>query len=77
MTLEEFLKKIFSLGDGTKKPVYVYDTDCDFPDDEDAELIMMFNSTLVPKCTMSERMCKAEVEEIYWTPEGIAVCVDM
>lgn len=36
----------------------------------------VFNSMYRPKVTMSEKMLKKQVTEIYYTPYGLAVCVE-
>lgn len=76
--LDEFLERIYSLSDGTIKPVWIYeDNGGGYPDDPAREIVAAFMSNYKPHVTMSERLCKAEVKEIYWMPDGIAVAVEM
>lgn len=76
--LDEFLESIYSLSDGTIKPVWIYECDgSEYPDDPDRDITAVFRSSYKPYVIMSERLCKSEVKEIYWMPDGIAVTVEM
>ena len=74
--LEEFLSKIYSYRDKSAPMVWIYDG-YNVADGEDKEecLLAVFKSCYVPSVSLSEKLLKKHVEEIYRTPDGIAVGV--
>ena len=76
IVLEEFLSKLFSVGAEDIPPVWVYNGGCSFnPKDKEESLLCVFKSYYIPCFSLNERVLKRQVAEIYWTPEGIALCV--
>ena len=74
--LEEFLGNLFSVGAEDIPPVWIYDgRDAINPDDKEESLLCVFKSRYIPSVSLNERVLKKQVAEIYWTPEGIALCV--
>lgn len=76
IVLEEFLSKLFSVGAEDIPPVRIYDgRDSINPADKEEGLLCVFKSCYIPSSSLNERVLKRQVAEIYWTPEGIALCV--
>ena len=76
IVLEEFLEKIFSVRDVDSPLVWIYDGESSFnPQDREEELLCVFKSYYIPSVSLNEKVLKKQVAEIYWTPEGIALCV--
>ena len=74
--LEEFLSKLFSVRGGDVPLVWIYDgRDSINPADKEESLLCVFKSCYIPSVSLNERVLKKQVAEIYWTPEGIALCV--
>lgn len=76
--LEEFLGRITCSYDGTLKPVLIYDGDSiRNPGDPDMRIMIFFQNNYGARGLMSKKFYNAEVKEICWMPDGIAVVVDM
>ena len=74
--LEEFLSKLFSVGEEDMPPVWIYDgRDSINPADKEEGLLCVFKSCYIPSISLNEKVLRSQVAEIYWTPEGIALCV--
>lgn len=76
IVLEEFLSKLFSVGAEDMPPVWIYNGECSFnPEDKGENLLCVYKSDYIPSVSLNERVLRKQVAEIYWTPEGIALCV--
>ena len=76
IVLEDFLSKLFSVGAEDIPPVWIYDgQDSINPDDKEESLLCVFKSCYIPSVSLNEKVLRKQVAEIYWTPEGIALCV--
>lgn len=76
IVLEEFLSNIFSVGEEDVPMIWIYDGYDSFnPEDKGGNLLCVYKSDYVPSVSLNERVLIKQVAEIYWTPEGIALCV--
>lgn len=76
IVLEEFLEKIFSVRDVDSPLVWIYNGESSFnPADKEENLLCVFRSCYIPCTSLNRRVLEKQVAEIYWTPEGIALCV--
>lgn len=76
IVLEEFLPKLFSVGAEDRPPVWIYDGRHSLnPGNKEENLLCVHKSDYIPSVSLNERILKKQVAEIYWTPEGIALCV--
>lgn len=77
--LQDFLNKIFSPEKGKPAPVFIYDWIDDFYPEraDETALISVYRSDYKVEAIYNERLCKAEVKEIYWTENGIVLTVRM
>lgn len=76
IVLEEFLSKLFSVGTEDIPPVWIYDGQGVInPDDKGENLLCVYKSDYIPSVSLNESVLKKQVAEIYWTPDGIALCV--
>lgn len=74
--LEEFLSKLFSVGEEDMPPVWIYNGECSFnPEDKGGNLLCVYKSDYISSVSLNERVLKKRVAEIYWTPDGSALCV--